>query len=330
MKHSILATLALTTLISSALAQDSKQDESNTTRVQPTMVQQILERSTVESIRQTEDLRTQQTQEALRERAELRLGGSGIGGGVVSEELISWCHNASNILNDAITDAREVWGLNGDSALALSYYKDGLTLANTQAPEMPTNGQVYTMRYVKRGIVLAQILGLDDILAGRTLSPKHTESLVSFFDHYASFTRDISERVDRPLYIPYTHRDQRAPYSIIELERKTVELSANALRELDRRFVFTKRDGSNMYSTMSIPLYLKAQSYLLNQVAKDLRETLYAESFTCQASRMEQLSENIQRYLNNRNSSSMDAIRLNRFTLTLRDIISKLTDRNCF
>ncbi|MCE3013228.1 MAG: hypothetical protein LW878_09210, partial [Proteobacteria bacterium] len=244
--------------------------------------------------------------------------------------LVSWCDDASNILNDAITDAREVWGLSGDSVQALSLYKDGLTISLRQVPGMPTNGQLYTLRYVKRGVVLAQIMGLDDILAGRTLPQKHTEGLVNFFDHYLSFTRDVSERIDRSLYIPYAYGQNARPYSIRELETRVVELSISAISELDRRFVFITRDQSNMYSTMSIPMYLKAQSYLLNQVAKDLRETLYSDSFTCQANRMEQLSENIQRYLSNRSNSSQDAIRLNRFTLTLRDIISKLATRNCF
>lgn len=333
MKNAFIATLTLASLMNLAAAQENQGNRR--TELSSSLVSQILNQPSIQTqrpanLRPSDVRQTDVRQTDISQSQDRRLGGSGIGGGVVSEELVSWCDDASNILHDAITDAREIWGLNGDSVQALSLYKDGLTLSLRQAPEMLTNGQLFTIRYVRRGIVLSQIMGLDDILAGRTLPQKHTEGLVNFFDHYLSFTRDVSEQIDRPLYIPYAYRQQNSHLSIAELERKTVNLSISALSELDRRFVFTTRDGSNMYSTMSTPMYLKAQSYLLNQIAKDLRETLYAESFTCQASRMEQLSENIQRYLNNRRNSSQDAIRLNRFTLTLRDIISKLTTRNCF
>jgi hypothetical protein len=325
MKSTFLATLALTSLLQNSFASENTAEQIRRSTTSSPLVSQILDRTNLQDVRQTEV-----RQSELRDLTQTRVGGSGIGGGVVIEHLVSWCDDASNILNDAITDAREVWGLNGDSVQALSLYKDGLTLSLRQVPRMPTNGQLYTLRYVKRGVVLAQIMGLDDILAGRTLPQKHTEGLVNFFDHYLSFTRDVSERIDRSLYIPYAYGQNARPYSIRELEVRTVDLSISAISELDRRFVFITRDQSNMYSTMSIPMYLKAQSYLLNQVAKDLRETLFSDSFTCQANRMEQLSENIQRYLSNRSNSSQDAIRLNRFTLTLRDIISKLTSRNCF
>lgn len=330
MKTAILATLALTAMMQKSIAEESKAEQIRRSATSTSLVTQILERSTIQEVRQSDVRQTELRQSELRDTTQTRLGGSGIGGGVVSEHLVSWCDDASNILHDAITDAREVWGMNGDSVQALSLYKDGLLFSLRQVPEMPTNGQLYTLRYVKRGVVLAQIMGLDDILAGRTLPQKHTEGLVNFFDHYLSFTRDVSENIDRSLYIPYAYGQQGRPYSVRELETRTVNLSISAISELDRRFVFVTRDRSNMYSTMSIPMYLKAQSYLLTQVAKDLRETLYSDSFTCQASRMEQLSENIQRYLSSRSNSSQDAIRLNRFTLTLRDIVSKLTTRNCF
>lgn len=330
MKTPLLATLALTTLMQNSFASARQADQIRQSTTSSSLVSQILERTNPQDVRQTEVRQTEARQTELRDSTRTRVGGSGIGGGVVIEHLVSWSDDASNILNDAITDAREVWGLNGDSVQALSLYKDGLTISLRQVPDMPTNGQLYTLRYVKRGVVLAQIMGLDDILAGRSLPQKHTEGLVNFFDHYLSFTRDISERIDRSLYIPYAYGQNSRPYSIRELEARTVDLSISAISELDRRFVFVTRDQSNMYATMSIPMYLKAQSYLLNQVAKDLRETLYSDSFTCQANRMDQLSDNIQRYLSNRSNSSQDAIRLNRFTLTLRDIISKLSTRNCF
>jgi len=295
--------------------------------------------SLIQQILRAEELRTQRPElqqdqaRELQRTQEVRLGGSGIGGGSTFEGLILWCDQAATILHEARTEAREAWGLSGDAVEALSIYKSGLNAAQLRAPEHQTLGMVYTLRYARRGLVLTQILGVDDVLEGRTLAQKNTEGLVSFLDWYVGFTRDVGQDLDRHLYIPYiTRRDCRdcRPVSSIELENRAVRVSLGVLRELDGRFVRMQRDGSNLYSTIAVPTYLKAQSYLLAQIAGDLKESIYAESFACQAGRMEQLSEQIQRYLSTRSGNGQDAIRLNRFSLSMRDIIQKLSDRNCF
>jgi hypothetical protein len=320
MKLSITA-LAILTSLSVFATEQVKAPAKPEVTVRPSLVADILSRP----IQQTQ---SQQQVQALR-------SGTGIGGGVVFEGLIAWCDQASGILHDARVEARESWGLVGNPVDTLEIYRNGLTLAIQSAPEHQTQGQVFTLRYVQRGLTLSQILGVDDILAGRSLAQRQTESLVNFFDWYLGFTRDVGQELDRQLYIPYLANRHcndchETPVRTIDIERRTVELSISALRELDARFVHTLPDRSNLYSSIGVTTYLKALSYLLRQVAGDLRETLFAESFVCQASRMEGLSEQINRFLNNRQGNSQDAIRLNRFSLTLKDIVTKLSNRGCF
>jgi hypothetical protein len=252
--------------------------------------------------------------------------GTGIGGGVVYEGLLSWCDQAAGILHDAQIEAREAWGLSGDSIEALGLYRDGLVNAAGSADQTQTQGQTFTLRYVQRGLVLSQILGIDDVLDGRAQINHQTSELVSFIDWYVGFTANVGERLDRPHYLPYLARGIRTA----ELEERSVALSVSALRELDRKFVRTLPDQSNMYTTIAVPQYLSALAYMLPQVAGDLRESLFSDSYVCQARRMDQLSQQIQRYLSNRNGNSQDAIRLNRFSLSVRDILQKIEADNCY
>jgi len=244
---------------------------------------------------------------------------------VVYEGLLSWCDQAAGILKDAQIDAREAWGLSGDSLEALMLYREGLEAAASSADQVQSQGQTFTLRYVQRGLVLSQLLGIDDIIDGRAQIDQRTSELVNFIDWYVGFTADVGERLDRPLYLPYLARGVRTT----DLETQSVALSVSALRELDRKFVRTLPDRSNMYSTIAVPKYLSALAYMLPQVAADLRESLFSASYSCQARRMEQLSQQIQRFLNNRNGNSQDAIRLNRFSLGLRDILEKIEQDNC-
>ncbi len=254
-------------------------------------------------------------------------GGSGVGGTVVYEHLIAWCDQASGILRDASVEGRESWGLRGDATEALTLFKGGLTGAATTATVPQPQSQTFTLRYVRRGLALSQILGVDDILDGNVIADRAATSLVNFFDWYLGFTAGLADRLDRPLYVPYATRHHRT--DVQQMEARTVGLSVASLRELDGRFVRTLADRSNMYTNIPVPTYLRALGYMLGQVAGDLRDSLFAESYACQANRMDQLAEQIQRYLNQRQGNSLDAIRLNRFSLTLRNILAQLETRAC-
>lgn len=255
-----------------------------------------------------------------------RRGGSDIGGGVVREQLLAWCDNASGILHDARVEATEVWGMSGDQVEALTLYRDGLETALIASDSIQTQATTFTLRYVQRGLVLSQILGVDDIVDGVSLPNERTNDLVTFFDWYLGFTRDVGQTLDRDLYVPYLSRGVRT----IELENRAMQSSVSILSEIDRKFVRTLPDGTNMYSTISVPNYLNALAYLLPQVAGDLRESLFAESQGCQARRLDQLAEQIQRYLATRNGNSQDAQRLNRISLNLRNVVQGLQNQNCF
>lgn len=263
-------------------------------------------------------------------------GGSGIGGGSVYEGLMSWCSQASGILIDARTQASEAWGMRGDAVEALSLYVDGLRLALESAAPEQSAGQTFTLRYVQRGLTLSQILGVDYLIHGQAVAGRSTNALVTFFEWYLQFTSSVGEQLDRPLYVPYISSrgcrngcGQVPRVSTMGLESKTVDLSISALRTLDAQFVRTLPDRSNLYSTIGVPNYLRALSFLLVEVSKDLEDSLFAESYVCQAARMNQLSAQIQRYLNSRSGSAQDAIKLNGFSVTLRNILSNLNRRAC-
>lgn len=264
-------------------------------------------------------------------------GGTAIGGGTVYEGLISWCNEAIGILHDSLVAAREAWGLSGQAAEALNLYVDGLEQAQRTAQEVQTVAQTFTLRYVNRGITLSQILGADSIIAGQTLPDSSTRDLVTFFDWYIANTKRMGEELDRAINIPYvSSRSCRGAQcrdipsvSVASLEDKVVEMTIGVLRNLQNRFVRQLPDRSNYYASISVPNYLRAQSYMLRETAADLRLSLYAESFACQAARMDQLAEQMQRYLNTRRGNSLDAIRLNQFTVTQIDILRKLEHGGC-
>lgn len=264
-------------------------------------------------------------------------GGSGIGGGTVYEGLISWCNEVSGILQDALVTGREAWGLRGDATEALALYVDGLEYALQSSQQVQTVSQTFTLRYVQRGIALSQILGVDYLINGQVLADRSTRELVTFFDWYLQNTKLMGEELDRALQIPYlSGRNCRGNHcrniprvSTASLEDKTVDMTIDVLKNLQGKFARVLPDRSNMYTTIAVPTYLKALSYMLKQTAEDLRYTLYAESFACQANRMDQLAEQIQRYLNQRSGVSLDAIRLNQFSVTLSNILRNLDNGAC-
>jgi hypothetical protein len=240
--------------------------------------------------------------------------------------LNDWCNYAGGILNDARINGREAQGMNGDSVEALTLFKAGLDEALLSATPIQTQGQTFTLRYVQRGLALSQILGVDALIEGASQDISHARELVAFFDWYLGFSVDVGQRLDRSLYVPYL----RSRITSIELENRAIELTGSLLKELDRKFIRTLPDGTNMYSTIGVPSFLRALAYLLPEVANDLRDSLFAESRVCQARRLDQLATQINRYLDTRNGNSFDAIRLNRFTLNLRNIATALETPNCF
>jgi hypothetical protein len=228
--------------------------------------------------------------------------------------------------------------MRGDSTEALSLFADGLQLASQSAQQVQTVSQTFTLRYVERGLTLSQILGVDYLLTGQVMSSSSTNALVSFFDWYLTFTIKMGDELDRSLQIPYVSARgcrgascrQIPRVSTSGLEEQSVDLSISALRNLSNKFVRVLPDRTNMYSTIGVPTYLRALSYLLGEVAEDLRYSLYAESYVCQAARMDQLAQQIQSSLNLRQNITQDAIRLNRFSLVLNDILNKLDNNSCY
>lgn len=266
-----------------------------------------------------------------------RDGGTAIGGGTVYEGLLSWCNQATGILQDTLIAAREVWGRTGDASESLNLYVDGLRQAQQSSTGVQTVAQTFTLRFVQRGLSLSQILGADYIIAGQVLQDNSTKDLVSFFDWYVSNTRQMGEQLDAALNIPYVSARncrgsqcrQIPAISTASLEDKVVKTTIDSLRNLQVRFAKQLPDRSNYYTTIGITNYLRAQSFMLGEIADDLRESLYAESFVCQAARMDQLAAEIQRFLNSRRGNSLDAIKLNQFTVTQIDILKKLEHGGC-
>lgn len=284
----------------------------------PNLVERVIRRDVQREVRRTD-------------------GGSGIGGGTVYEGLISWCNEVSGILQDALITGREAWGLRGEATEALALYVDGLDYALQTSGQVQTVSQTFTLRYVQRGIALSQILGVDYLINGQVIADRSTRELVTFFDWYLVNTKRMGEELDRALQIPYVssrscrgNQCRNIPrVSTSSLEEKTVDMTIDVLRNLQGKFARVLPDRSNMYTTIAVPTYLKALSYMLIQIAEDLRYTLYAESLGCQAIRMDQLAEQIQRYLNQRNGNALDAIRLNQFSVTLNNILRNLDTGSC-
>jgi hypothetical protein len=256
-----------------------------------------------------------------------RDSGTGIGGGSSFERLITWCDEASIVLNEARVQARELWGANGDVVGALSLQVDGLNIAADSAPQMPSTGELYTARYVNRGLVLSDILGIDKLIAGSSTVNRQTLSLMNFMDWYLGYTRDVGQKIDRSYYAALStgRRTQ-----VRDIEDRIVSVTIGTLRELDSQFVRIMPDRTNLYTTIPVPTYLKAVAYMSRQMSYDLDESIYSEAFTCQAGRLIQLAAQIDSYIASRRSNSQDAIQLNRFSLSLRDIVNKLDGGHCF
>jgi hypothetical protein len=270
--------------------------------------------------------------------------GSGVGGGVVYDSIIAWCDETGIILDESRTEAREVLGFTGNHVSALRSYHGGLMKAAEVSQEEGsiTVANSVTLKYVARGLKLAQLLGLTDIINGDVDNTsgglKQVESLVTFFDWYVGYTKNIGESLDKVFFVPYImQRDCRGQdcgkiptVSTIELEKRMFNTTVSFLKQLEPTFVRLKTDQNSFYTVVRPVDYLKALSFITIEVSKDLNESLFANAYACQARKLGRLADQMKLYVQTRGNGEMDAIKLNKYTLEMRQIIAALDNKRCF
>jgi hypothetical protein len=264
--------------------------------------------------------------------------GSGIGGGVVFSRL-EWCDEASVIMEQSRLDALERLSVYGQEKDALKVYYYGMIDAIKASEGLEVDPSTsLTLRAISRGIQLSQKIGVVDVISGQETigsgleGHQRIQSLLSFIDWYYLEAIKTSDKVDRAQYLSYSYdrRNQDIPdFSTAELEINLLDISTGLLRNLDKKFIKMKSSRDSYYSTIGVPSYLKALSFLSSEVSKDLQDSLFSDVYNCHSKKLSTLSRNIDFYLNGRTNQNLDALRLNRFTLELNGILNQINTKTC-
>ncbi len=255
--------------------------------------------------------------------------GSGVGGGVTSSQ-ISWCDDASVMIEETRDDAIGHLSQSNDKLGAIRIFYTGFLNASQSSDEQDDNlDNLLTYRSIGRGIRIAQLIGIPQILNGAPVEQglagvQQIQGMLSFMDWYSLTVAQGANAVDRSQY-----SRPGAPFSTLALENSMVQLASSQLRGLTQRFVALKSDRSSYIPLIPVTQFLQALSFLSNEIAADLNETVFANSLGCQSSRLVKLSRQIQTFLSARVNNSGDVSALNKFVLDTKSITNQIENRNC-
>ncbi|MGE3608930.1 MAG: hypothetical protein AB7I27_05040 [Bacteriovoracaceae bacterium] len=260
-------------------------------------------------------------------------GGSGIGGTVLSAS-INWCDDASIVIADARDEAMETLGFSNDKVGAIKIMYQGFLDAAAMSDDSSVNTRnSITMRTIARGIKLAQILGVPEIIDGKPVPPglegeEKLRGIISVLDWYSSKIQSLANDVDKNYFIPYASKPQKE-FDTKELERKLISHSISNLNELDENFIKIKNDRTSYYSTASTLLYMQSLAFMSQEVAADLKENILGAVYDCQSKKLDKLSGKVSAYIAERGNGESDVVKLNKFVLETRSIAAQIEAQNC-
>lgn len=255
--------------------------------------------------------------------------GSGIGGGMTLEQM-SWCDETSVMIEETREAAISHLSSSGDKVGALKIFYNGYVNAADASDQTDTSLEnLLTYRSVVRGIRVAQLIGIPQIINGAPAEAglsgvKQIQGMLSFMDWYSLTINQGANAVDRS---QYGRRDGR--FSTLALEDAMVNLAVNQLQGLSDRFVALKSDRSSYVPLIPITQYLAALSFISNELAGDLSETVFSNALGCQSARLVKLSRQIESFLSTRMNASGDMSALNKFTLAAQSIANQISHRTC-
>ncbi len=269
--------------------------------------------------------------------------GSGIGGGDIVSDLSLWCDTASITLDRALRKARRAF--NEDSNYIKSYrlfYEGIIAAINVSHPLVSIESSI-TYRALIRGNELAHKLGVHKILSGETLldperQPKKIDEIFNFYEGYYKFLKQVTTDIDKNYYFQFYENNYclncPAPtYNSIDtdFERLFVKYATSQIEFWTNTFTYQLADRPGFGSNIEIEKTLKGLGYLATEAAKDLKDSLFDKAYSCQITRLEFLTLDIQEYLYERVSDkSKDTKRLYTFVNDASNIIhSIIKDKGC-
>lgn len=259
-------------------------------------------------------------------------GGSGIGGGNLYSELTNWCDQGVGILDEARIEAQDILGTYNDKISAIRTYYTGLVQALEAADNDEINVQSsITYRTIVRGLNLAQYFGVLDIITGKADHPEdQVMDAIFFLDDYYQFIIKTTYQLDRNFYSNYYAQANCTNCSIENLERKFINYSISQVDFWTNKFIKYRTDNEGSYSTVGARKAMAGLSYLANETAIDLQETLLNNVFSCQSNQLQRLSNRIDRYLNRSTGNDLDAAKLTIYKEQAKKIIKNIKHKNCY
>jgi len=266
-------------------------------------------------------------------------GGSDIGGGNLYSSIIAWCDSSSIILEEAKEEALELWGYSNDKVGAIKSFYFGLIAALRSIPAGGINfNNSITYKAISRGIGLSQVLGVPAIIKGqgRQTSDKDLDEIISFLNFYYDLVERISQNLDKRLYAPFYVRSVCTDctgipdINTLDLERELVKYTTSQIAEWRTHFIKSRSTSEGYYPTISVVKTLNGLAYLSVESANDLEMSLFNKVYACQAKKLRRLAVKVQHFVTGRMNDSLDAIKLNKFTIKIDEIIKDIKDRDCF
>lgn len=265
--------------------------------------------------------------------------GSGIGGGTI-DSRISWCDEIALVIEDSTEEAQQLIGRNNDYRGALEEFYLGFIDALRVPPQATLSASSsLTYRAVSRGVELAQIFGIPEIVE-RTYDADNYQqyveltSLVRFMNWYSKSIVRVAARIDREHFIPYGYSYScpgcNAYPNMIELQSLFVDTSIDLLEDFNLSFISLKTSRDTFIPAIRVDLYLTALAFLSEEVGKDLEESIFNNAYSCHSRRLERLARKVNRYLLERTDTSLDSVTLNQYTLKINQIVGNIKDETCY
>lgn len=263
-------------------------------------------------------------------------GGSGIGGGNIYNNLVDWCDNGFDILDESRIDAQDTLGIYGDKVSAIRTYYTGLidALEATNSEEINTYSSIM-YRSIVRGLNLAEYFGIIDILAGDTQEDHKKMDALYFLDDYYQFVLKTAYQFDRNYYLSYYTEVncsgcQSIPrYSVADLERDFINYSVSQIDFWLKKFIRYSSNNENSYSTVDPRKAMAGLAYLSHETALDLEESLLNNVFSCQSRQLKRLAGRVERYLNQSPDGNLDAAKLTIFKEQAKRIAHNIKQKTC-
>lgn len=273
---------------------------------------------------------------------QLKIDGTGIGGANISTDKIGsnqWCDDAMTVLFKYQRKGANAQA-DGESILALTNYYKGLQIAlqTILSQNMGSNSSL-TFRAIERSLVLAEIMGVVDVIANNTyaqsISADELENLILLMKWNYDFITEVSNDLDQVFMKQYLVLNSQC-VNCTEVERN------NSIRMLDTKLVkFAKKQVQDYVDHFfNIKISAAVDNYNTADVLNGLKNVLvyssmdlnmnnmFGAALSCQSRKLFDLSEEIGEYLTVRRDAKKDQQKITVFLLGIDSVLREI-DQQC-